>query len=137
MRRNRNRLWLDIYMPQLEEETTAIQFPYFRGGEVINVKYRDGRKNFRMAAGAERVLYGLNDISDVTTMWVEGEMDKLALEVAGYPNTVSVPDGAPAPDSKSYESKFDFPGGAGVGRRSRPISWRSTTTPPASACRRN
>jgi len=44
-----------IYMPQLEDETTAIQFPYFRGGEVINVKYRDGRKNFRMAAGAERV----------------------------------------------------------------------------------
>lgn len=96
-----------IYMPQLEDETTAIQFPYFRGGEVINVKYRDGRKNFRMAAGAERVLYGLNDISDVT-VWVEGEMDKLALEVAGYPNCVSVPDGAPAPDSKSYESKFDF-----------------------------
>ena len=60
-----------------------------------------------MAAGAERVLYGLNDISDVT-VWVEGEMDKLALEVAGYPNCVSVPDGAPAPDSKSYESKFDF-----------------------------
>lgn len=97
----------DIYMPQLEEETTAIQFPYFRGGEVINVKYRDGRKNFRMAAGAERVLYGLNDIAE-TTIWVEGEMDKLSLEVAGYPNTVSVPDGAPAPNSKSYESKFDF-----------------------------
>lgn len=96
-----------IYMPQLEEEITAIQFPYFRGGEVINVKYRDGRKNFRMAAGAERVLYGINDIAE-TTIWVEGEMDKLALEVAGYPNAVSVPDGAPAPDSKSYESKFDF-----------------------------
>jgi twinkle protein len=96
-----------IYMPQIEEETTAIQFPYFRGGEVINIKYRGGRKNFRMAAGAERVLYGLNDIAE-TTIWVEGEMDKLALEVAGYLNAVSVPDGAPAPDSKSYESKFDF-----------------------------
>lgn len=96
-----------IYMPQIEEETTAIQFPYYRGGEVINIKYRDGRKNFRMAAGAERVLYGINDIAD-TTIWVEGEMDKLAVEVAGFQNCVSVPDGAPAPDSKSYESKFDF-----------------------------
>lgn len=104
-----------IYMPQLEEETTAIQFPYFRGGEVINVKYRDGRKNFRMAAGAERVLYGLNDVAE-TTIWVEGEMDKLALEVAGYPNAVSVPDGAPAPDSKSYESKFDFLAAPELGR---------------------
>ncbi len=92
-----------IYMPQIEEETTAIQFPYYRGGEVINVKYRDGRKNFRMAAGAERVLYGINDITE-TTIWVEGEMDKLAVEVAGFTNCVSVPDGAPAPDSKSYES---------------------------------
>ena len=96
-----------VYMPQVEEEANAVQFPYLRGVEVVNVKYRDGRKNFRMAAGAERVLYGLNDVAE-TTVWVEGEMDKLSAEVAGYPNCVSVPDGAPAPDSKSYETKFDF-----------------------------
>lgn len=104
----RNRIgYGTVYMPQVEEETTAIQFPYFRGGETINVKYRDGHKNFRMAAGAERVLYGLNDIA-VTTIWVEGEMDKLAVEVAGFRNCVSVPDGAPAPESRNYETKFDY-----------------------------
>lgn len=96
-----------IYMPQVEEEVNTVQFPYFRGEDTVNIKYRDGRKNFRMAAGAERVLYGLNDIAEVT-IWVEGEMDKLSLEVAGFPNCVSVPDGAPAPDSRSYETKFDF-----------------------------
>jgi twinkle protein len=96
-----------IYMPQIEEEVNAVQFPYFRGEETVNVKYRDGRKNFRMAAGAERIMYGLNDLAD-TTVWVEGEMDKLSLEVAGFRNCVSVPDGAPAPDSRSYETKFDF-----------------------------
>jgi twinkle protein len=96
-----------VYMPQIEEEITAIQFPFFRGTEVVNIKYRDHRKNFRMAAGAERILYGLNDIAE-TTIWVEGEMDKLAVEVAGYASCVSVPDGAPAADSKSYSAKFDF-----------------------------
>jgi twinkle protein len=96
-----------IYMPQIEEEVNAVQFPYFRGESTVNIKYRDGRKNFRMAAGAERVLYGLNDIAE-TTIWVEGEMDKLSMEVAGFTNCVSVPDGAPAPDSKNYETKFDF-----------------------------
>jgi twinkle protein len=96
-----------VYMPQIEDEANAIKFPYFRGAEVVNVKYRDGQKNFRMHGGAERILYGLNDIAD-RTVWVEGEIDKLSVEMAGITACVSVPDGAPAPESKSYSSKFDF-----------------------------
>lgn len=96
-----------VYMPQVEDEVNAIQFPYLRGGEVINVKYRDGRKNFRQSGGAEKVLYGLDDVAE-TTIWVEGEIDKLSLAVAGFRNAVSVPDGAPDPRSKQYESKFEF-----------------------------
>lgn len=104
----RNRLAAErIYMPQVSSETLCIAFPYFRDGEVINVKYRDNAKNFRLATGAERLLYGLDDIAD-TTIIVEGEMDKLAVEVAGYQACVSVPDGAPAPNTKNIESKFDF-----------------------------
>ena len=96
-----------VYIPQLEEKANAISFPFFRGAELINVKYRDGQKNFRMEAGAERVLYGLNDIA-ATTVWVEGEIDKLSLAQAGYDNCVSVPDGAPTPDTMNYSSKFSF-----------------------------
>src|SRR5437762_444575 len=51
-----------IYMPQVEEEVQVMQFPYFRDGECVNIKYRDAQKNFRMVAGAERLLYGLDDI---------------------------------------------------------------------------
>jgi twinkle protein len=69
---------------------TAIAYPYLRGGEVINCKYRDKDKNFRMATGAERLLYGYDDISS-TTVIVEGEMDKLAVEVAGIRACVSCP----------------------------------------------
>jgi twinkle protein len=96
-----------VYMPQVGSEVTAIAYPYLRGGEVINCKYRDRDKNFRMATGAERLLYGYDDISS-TTVIVEGEMDKLAVEVAGLTNCVSVPDGAPAPNTKNLESKFDY-----------------------------
>ncbi|PNY15187.1 hypothetical protein L195_g011879 [Trifolium pratense] len=47
--------------------------------------------------GTEKVLYGLDDISNATEIIiVEGEIDKLSLEEAGYQNCVSVPVGAPA-----------------------------------------
>jgi twinkle protein len=95
------------YFPQAEEQRGCVMFPYFRGAEVINVKYRTRDKLFRMESGAERVLYGLNDIAE-TLVWVEGEMDKLAVEVAGFVSCVSVPDGAPTPNTKNYSSKFDF-----------------------------
>ncbi len=96
-----------VFMPQVGQEVTAIAYPYLRDGQVINCKYRDKDKHFRMASGAERLLYGLDDLAS-TTVIVEGEMDKLAVEVAGFTACVSVPDGAPAPNTKNIESKFDF-----------------------------
>jgi twinkle protein len=98
---------LSVYMPQLEQHAEAIVFPYRRNGELINRKYRTRDKHFRMDTGAERILYGLDDIAE-TVVIVEGEIDKLSLEVAGITSSVSVPDGAPAPGSKDYSSKFTF-----------------------------
>jgi twinkle protein len=98
----------EMYFPQVEEERNCIMFPYYRGTEVLNVKYRTRDKLFRMAAGAERILYGVNDINPEVLVWVEGEIDKLSVEMTGLLSCVSVPDGAPAPDSKSYSNKFDF-----------------------------
>lgn len=96
-----------VYMPQVEERVKAICFPYYRGSDLINAKYRDRDKNFRMEAGAERILYGLNDLAERTVI-VEGEIDKLSVEVAGITACVSVPDGAPALNAKNYASKFTF-----------------------------
>lgn len=96
-----------IYMPQVEEHVGVIAFPYYRGDELVNVKYRDRQKNFRMEAGAERVLYGLNDITERCVI-VEGEVDKLSVETAGITSCVSVPDGAPSENARDYASKFSF-----------------------------
>lgn len=97
-----------VYMPQVQDDVGAIAFPYFRGEELINVKYRDRDKNFRMEKGAELVLYGLNDIDVKRCVIVEGEIDKLSLEVAGITSCVSVPNGAPPESTKDYASKFTF-----------------------------
>ena len=40
-----------------------IMFPYFRDNEIINVKYRTKDKKFRQEAGAEKILYGLDDMA--------------------------------------------------------------------------
>lgn len=99
----------EVYMPQVEERVQAIGFPFYRCGELVNIKWRDAKKNFRQEAGCEQILFGLDDVAGCETwIWVEGEMDKLALEVAGYRNVVSVPNGAPTPDTREYSSKFDF-----------------------------
>ncbi len=96
------------WFPQVDGERGCIAFPYLRAGQTVNVKYRTRDKLFRMHAGAQRILYGLDDIDAERLVWVEGEMDKLAVEVAGIVSCVSVPDGAPTPDTRAYETKFDF-----------------------------
>lgn len=98
-----------VYMPQLEEETPCLAFPYIRKGEVVNVKYRtlEG-KHFRQVKDAEKILFGLDDLTEDWAVIVEGECDKLALDVAGISNAVSVPDGAPPAGSKPSETKFEY-----------------------------
>ncbi|KAL8508285.1 hypothetical protein ACS0TY_018756 [Phlomoides rotata] len=74
----------------------AIAFPYRRNGELVSCKYRDSTKRFWQEASTEKIFYGLDDIEGASdVIIVEGEMDKLAMEEAGFKNCVSVPDGAP------------------------------------------
>jgi twinkle protein len=83
------------YMPQTGKTENTIKFNYFMGDQLINIKYRDGRKNFKLFKGAEKVFYNINSIVGYEYCIItEGEMDVLALHEAGIPNTVSVPNGA-------------------------------------------
>jgi twinkle protein len=83
------------FMPQTGKSENAIQFNYFMGDQLINVKYRDGRKNFKLYKGAEKIFYNINSIVGYdSAVIVEGEMDVLALHEAGIKNVVSVPNGA-------------------------------------------
>jgi len=101
------------WMPGPNAEVTCIQLPYIKGGQVVNVKYRDGKKNFRQAKDAEKCLFRFDEIEkraaqDRTLIICEGEMDALALVTVGYNAVTSVPDGAPSLGTKNYEKKFSF-----------------------------
>ena len=83
------------FMPQTGQKENTIQFNYIMGDELVNIKYRDGRKNFKLYKGAEKIFYNINSI--VGYDWcviTEGEMDALALHEAGIKNVISVPNGA-------------------------------------------
>lgn len=97
------------YCPVCDDKVGHILFPFIVDGVHVNTKHRCGKKHFRMEKGAQRVLYNLDGCAGAEEIiWVEGEMDVLALKSAGVHNVVSVPDGAPTPDSKNYASKFSF-----------------------------
>jgi len=83
------------FMPQTGKEENVIKFNYFMGGELTNVKYRDGRKNFKLFKGAEKVFYNIDSIIGYEyCVIVEGEIDALSLHQAGITNVISVPNGA-------------------------------------------
>lgn len=74
---------------------TAIQFNYYYEGELVNVKSRSGKKEFRLCAGARLVPYNIDSIQEADVIhWTEGEIDTLSLIEVGITNVISVPNGA-------------------------------------------
>ena len=83
------------FMPQTGKNENTIQFNYFINNELINIKYRDGRKNFKLVRGAEKVFYNIDrTIGHNYVVIVEGEMDALSFIECGVDSVVSVPNGA-------------------------------------------
>jgi len=83
------------YMPQEEKKVNTIQFNYVQDGELINVKYRDAKKNFKMVSGAKRIFWNIDAIKDTDKVVItEGEIDALTYAEMGIDYVVSVPNGA-------------------------------------------
>eukprot|EP00854_Cymbomonas_tetramitiformis_P018088 gene18088-21546_t len=51
-----------FYSSAHKRDMVAVAFPYRREGEVVNIKYRGPNKKFWQVKGAEKVLYGLDDV---------------------------------------------------------------------------
>lgn len=102
------------WLPQVQKEVNTVQFNYFRDGELINIKYRDSKKNFKLSKDAELIFYNLDSINKSKEVFiVEGEMDVLTLMQCGYKNAISVPNGANVNSNKlefidSSIQLFDF-----------------------------
>ncbi|KAI3455893.1 hypothetical protein Pfo_012556 [Paulownia fortunei] len=81
---------------QVAGDQKIIAFPYRRNGLLVGCKYRTVEKRFWQGKNTEKMFYGLDDIAEADEIIiVEGEIDKLSVEEAGYYNCVSVPGGAP------------------------------------------
>ena len=83
------------WMPQSQKDENVIQFNYFRDNELVNIKYRNAVKQFKLFKDAELIFYNLDGIKNSESCFiVEGEMDALSLIEAGIDNVISVPNGA-------------------------------------------
>lgn len=79
----------------------TVQFNYFLGDELVNVKYRTGDKCFGQTKNGMRIPYNINSIRKegvVKCIICEGEIDALSFITVGYDNetcgVISVPNGA-------------------------------------------
>lgn len=83
------------FMPQVGKEVNTIHFNYFRGEQLVNVKYRDGAKNFKLHKGSELIPYNLNAFTSGLDVFItEGEVDTLSLIESGLNRVISIPNGA-------------------------------------------
>lgn len=83
------------FMPQTGQQENTIQFNYFKDGELVNTKYRTGKKDFKLFTGAELIFYNLDCLKNSSSVFiVEGEMDACAMIESGIKNVISVPNGA-------------------------------------------
>ncbi len=98
----------------------VIVFPFRERGLVVNNKYRGADKQFRQDKDAVKCFWNHDAILDPALhdgsqrlIVTEGEIDALSAIEAGFPLTVSVPDGAPSiakddPIDPETDTKFSF-----------------------------
>jgi len=108
---------------KLFTKDSKLCFPYYLDGELVNVKSRTKDKKFLQEKGATKCLYNIDMLKKhwdnapnyedyvpqrtKSVIFVEGEMDVLALYEAGFKNVVSLPDGAPQTAKfKSDDKRF-------------------------------
>lgn len=82
------------FMPQKSEEVNVVMFNYFMNDKLINIKYRDRDKNFKLYKGARKIMYNIDSIqgNDYCVI-TEGEIDAMAVHQSGIKSVVSVPNG--------------------------------------------
>lgn len=103
---------VDLYGISYNDKKEIV-IPYYKYGELVNVKYRknlgNGKKTFRQEKDAEKTLFGMDLVKDteLPLIWVEGEMDVLALAEQNL-YSVSIPQGASENKLECFENCFDF-----------------------------
>lgn len=97
-----------VWMPQSRQHENVVAFPFFKDGQIVDVKYREPvNKWFRTEGDAEPVPYGYDSISGAKEIViVEGEIDRLSVMRCGFAACISVPSGAPEKEVPDDSPKF-------------------------------
>ena len=83
------------FMPQFGAKERCVCFNYFEGGQLVNTKFRSGKKHFKMVQGAELIPYNIDSLIGQTSCIIhEGELDAASSIAAGFKGVISVPAGA-------------------------------------------
>lgn len=83
----------------------TINFNYYRDGSLVNIKYRDAKKSFRLVKDAELIFYNIDSIKGKSECLIcEGEIDCMTFYQEGYYSAISVPNGA----SKSNSAQLTY-----------------------------
>ena len=83
------------FMPQFGAKERCVCFNYFEGGQLVNTKFRSGKKHFEMVQGAELIPYNIDSLIGQTSCIIhEGELDAASSIAAGFKGVISVPAGA-------------------------------------------
>ena len=77
------------------EKRDCLCFNFFENGELVNTKFRDSQKHFKLRQGARTIPYNIDAIRDTPEcILVEGEFDALSYMAVGRTDVISVPNGA-------------------------------------------
>lgn len=103
----------------------CLVLPFVREGRVVRRKYKrfdpaEGENPYSQDKGGQRIAFNEDCLRDESLLGqplivTEGELDAVAAIQAGFPRTVSVPDGAPPPGDRSKDdleagAKYDWLG---------------------------
>ena len=107
------------FMPQTAKKENCICFPYFKDGIMVNVKYRDAMKNFKMYKDAELIFFNLQSIGDKRHCIItEGEIDCMSVYESGIgQESVDEESGEMKPNENSKWSIVSVPNGASKGNQ--------------------
>lgn len=93
------------WMPQQGKQCNTVQFNYYLDRQLVNTKFRTGRKEFKLCAGARLVPWNIDEIKTTPECVIcEGGMDALSFLEIGRTDAISVPNGASA--NLSYLDDF-------------------------------
>ena len=93
------------FMPQFGAKERCVCFNYFEGGQLVNTKFRSGKKHFKMVQGAELIPYNIDSLIGQTSCIIhEGELDAASSIAAGFKGVISVP--ASANSNLSWLDRF-------------------------------